>query len=625
MSGVARAARRGLPGLALVGALSFGTVGAAGLAAGPASAAQGCTPTSTLSISIFSGSDQVAKVGTAYAEPLEAEVLDSCGSPITVSEDVTFTLPASGASGTFPGGLIQIEVGTANNGIAAAPTLTANEVSGSFTVEASIAAGSSSVDFDLTNTTVGAISSVAAVSGNNQSTAVGDSFGQPLEVAVTDTYGDPIVGASVAFTVVTTAGAGATFSGGGASAEVQTNASGVASTPTLTAGDTAGAFSVIATVSGAAETATFALTDLAGPPTTVTAGVGSSQSAELGTDFAVPLAVTVTDDDGNPAVGDTVTFKAPASGPSGVFAGSAATVEVPVDSSGVATAPDFSANDRTGGYVVTATVSGVAAPATFAMVNEPRTTASAPGPVGTYWLVTSTGKVMSSGGAARYGSPAAKKLVGVVVGMAADPSGAGYWIVTSKGAVYGFGAAATYRSAGGAHLLAPVVGIAATADGDGYWLVTSKGAVHAYGDAAFHGSVAKSDLVAPVVGIAATADGKGYWLAAANGAVYAFGDATFHGSVKSHLAAPVVGIAATADGKGYWLAAANGVVYAYGDATNFGAGLHLSPAPVRAIVAAPGGTGYWVVSADGTVAGFGAAGAQGSPTVRAKTVVGGAA
>ena len=77
----------------------------------------------------------------------------------------------------------------------------------------------------------------------------------------------------------------------------------------------------------------------------MTAGAGSSQMTELGTDFAVPLAVTVTDSDGNAVTGASVTFSAPASGPSGVFAGHGTTAVVATDSNGVATAPDFSANE----------------------------------------------------------------------------------------------------------------------------------------------------------------------------------------------------------------------------------------------------------------------------------------
>ena len=267
---------------------------------------------------------------------------------------------------------------TAANGVATAPTLTANNVTGSFNAEAIL--GAFSANFELTNTSAGVASSVSASSGGGQSAQVGGSFGLPLAVTIDDGFGDPVAGASVAFAVVTTAGAGATFAGGGSTATVQTGNTGTATSPTLTAGDTIGQFTVIATVAGTSLTTTFSLTDVAGSPSAITAGVGSSQSSELGTDFSVPLAVTVTDADGNDVAGAMVTFEAPASGASGVFAGSGATAKVLTNASGIATAPDFSANETTGGYVVTASVAPLAIPATFALVNDARTSASAPGP-----------------------------------------------------------------------------------------------------------------------------------------------------------------------------------------------------------------------------------------------------
>jgi hypothetical protein len=565
-------------------------------------------------------------VGTAFATPLEVQVTETVGASTcpAANINVLFTVEATGAGATFNGGLTAVSVQTDASGAATAPVLYANDVTGSYTVTAGFD-GYSSPPFDLSNTTVGVVSSVTAGSGGGQAAQVGSSFAAPLQVTVTDEYGDPVAGASVNFAVVTTAGAGATFSGGGGSTTVQTSGNGTAVSPTLTAGSTAGAFTVTASVAGAASVATFDLTDRAGPASNLTAGVGTSQSTELGTDFPVPLAVTVTDADGNPLVGATVSFAAPASGPSGVFAGSGNTAQVLTNSSGVATAPDFSANAHTGGYVVTASVAGIATPATFALVNEPRAGASASGPDGTYWLVTSTGKVLSSGGAAHL-RPLSTKAGAPVVGMAATPDGQGYWWVTSAGVVRAFGDAVNHGSPSKLHLAKPIVGIAATPDGKGYWLVASDGGVFGYGDAAFYGPPSKLHLAKPIVGIAATPDGKGYWLVASDGGVFGYGDAVFYGSVSQrHLARPIVGIAAAPGGRGYWLVDSAGRVFAFGPAaTMYGSGSGLSPQPVKAIVATWGGDGYWVVSANGTMAGFGNAGAQGSPTSSQTTVVGGA-
>ena len=72
-----------------------------------------------------------------------------------------------------------------------------------------------------------------------------------------DAFGDPVPGKTVDFTVVTTAGAGATFVGGGASATAQTSEAGAATSPLLVAGSAVGSFTVTANVSGTNSSATF--------------------------------------------------------------------------------------------------------------------------------------------------------------------------------------------------------------------------------------------------------------------------------------------------------------------------------------------------------------------------------
>ncbi len=245
--------------------------------------------------------------------------------------------------------------------------------------------------------------------------------------------------------------------------------------------------------------------------------------------------MTVTDDNGNAVAGASVTFSAPASGASGVFAGAGATAVVLTDSNGVATAPAFSANETAGGYIVIAKVAGLSSQATFALVNTARTAASVSGPDGSYWLVTSSGRVLTSGAAAGHGSVSAK-LTSKAVGIATTPGGRGYWVVTANGQVYTFGNAINYGSPAKLHLASPIVGVAATPDGKGYWLVAADGGIFNYGDAVLYGSPAKLHLKSPIVGVAATPDGKGYWLAAADGGIFNYGDAAFHGSTGSiHL------------------------------------------------------------------------------------------
>jgi hypothetical protein len=606
-------------------------VGLAGLApavllAAPAGAATGgpaCTGT-IAGVTVYGGSDQTAKVGEGFPSALEAEVVDTGGCPVA-GVDIEFVAPTSGPSATFPGAATTATVETGTNGVASAPGLTANDVSGTYSVVAEVASTGIEVDFALTNTTAGVASGLKATSGNDQSAKVGTQFALPLSVSLADAYGDPVPDETVDFSVGTTDGASASFVGGGSSATAETDEAGVATSPDLLAGSTVGSYTVTVSVSGLSASATFTLKNLSSGPYAIAAGAGTAQTTELGTDFAVPLAVTVTDQDGNAVAGASVSFSAPASGASGVFAGAGPSAVVLTDANGVATAPDFSADETPGGYIVVAKVAGLASQATFALVNTARSAPSVSGPAGTYWLVTSTGKVLTSGAAAGHGSVA--KLSAKAVGIATTPGGRGYWVATASGQVYAFGNAVDYGSPAKLHLASPIVGLAATPDGKGYWLVAADGGIFNYGDAVLYGSPAKLHLKSPIVALAATPDGKGYWLAAADGGIFNYGDAGFHGSTGSmHLDKPIVGLAAAPGGKGYWLVAADGGIFAFGAATYYGAQPSLVPQPVKALVPTPDGDGYWVISANGTAAGFGDAGAQGSALAGAgETVVGGAA
>jgi len=94
---------------------------------------------------------------------------------------------------------------------------------------------------------------------------------------------------------------------------------------------------------------------------------GSPQSAPVGQKFTAPLTATVTTS-GVGTSGEKVTFTAPASGASGIFANGSATETDITNNLGVATSSAFSANATAGTYKVTATVSA-AKPVSFSLTN----------------------------------------------------------------------------------------------------------------------------------------------------------------------------------------------------------------------------------------------------------------
>jgi hypothetical protein len=213
---------------------------------------------------------------------------------------------------------------------------------------------------------------IAATSGGGQSAAVGAPFANPLTATVT-TGGTPTSGVTVTFT--SPAATDGKFADGGTPAVTDaemTNASGVATSTVFTAGTAAGTYNVTASASGAASPAGFSLTNTAGAAATLAATSGSGQSAAISTAFTNPLVAKVSDSNGNGVMGVSVTFTAPATGASGLFADGgtpAATDTEMTDADGHATSTTFTANATSGGpYNVTAT-SGTLTPVNFSLTN----------------------------------------------------------------------------------------------------------------------------------------------------------------------------------------------------------------------------------------------------------------
>jgi hypothetical protein len=331
---------------------------------------------------------QKAAVGASYRHALKVKVLGGNGKPLQ-GATVTFSLGGAAAGGggsggasaaaagaSFVGGSTQDTETTNANGIAASPRFDANTTPGTFTATATVTGATGAASFALDNLAGGA-PRIAAVGGAHQSASVDGHYGRTLEVRVRDAHGKPEQGQTVTFTLGSAGGgagatgastsAGASFTGGSAQATATTDANGVAVSPPFTANGTAGAFTAVAGISGTTRTASFHLKNRAGAAVTMTAGAGAIQSASIGSRFAVPLAVTVTDKEGNPVAGATVRFSAPAHGASGTFHG-AHTVLVKTNAQGIAVAPGFVANHHAGGYDVKASVSGAGA-AAFGLVN----------------------------------------------------------------------------------------------------------------------------------------------------------------------------------------------------------------------------------------------------------------
>lgn len=321
-------------------------------------------------------STQEAAVNTQYAQQLQVRVTDANGAAVQGASVSFAVVPGvTGAGATFLGGL-QASAVTNSDGVATSPPLLANGVPGKFAATASTEGLSSVATFALDNHA--AAMTVSMVTRSDPGAIVDSRYRDRLQARIADATGQPVEGATVTFAIAAADnGAGASFLAGGTQATALTDADGRAISPALVANKTAGAFTATASVTGAQPLA-FTLTNFAAAAYTVNAGVASGTSTVVGTRFDVPLAVTVTDKDGNPVKGAVVVFTAPAKGATGRFTirkpqrHASRRASVATNASGIAVAPPFIAGATAGGFAVIATAAGTGRSAAFALVVAPR-------------------------------------------------------------------------------------------------------------------------------------------------------------------------------------------------------------------------------------------------------------
>lgn len=199
---------------------------------------------------IVQGSGQSAAAGTGFGVPLQMLVTGADDLPMA-GVPVTFTAPVGGASAFVTGSPALTNAA----GIAEAAAV-ANTVAGTYSVNGFVQGTPAGAAFTLTNT-AGPAFTISANSGGGQTAPIGAQFPLPLQALVRDNNGNPVSGATVAFTAPA-AGASAALS----AATAVTNASGLASV-TATANTTGGSYNVVATAAGVAPAAQFGLINIA--------------------------------------------------------------------------------------------------------------------------------------------------------------------------------------------------------------------------------------------------------------------------------------------------------------------------------------------------------------------------
>ena len=302
------------------------------------------SPDAPASITPLSGTPQTTIVNTAFANPLEVQVKDQYGNPVSNST-ITFSVPTTGASGQFSNATAT----TNPNGVASV-NLTANLIAGSFTSSSSVAGVAAPAQFALTNAP-GAPASLTALSNTNQSTMVNTAYPEELRAIVRDAFGNPLSNAPVTFTFPTR-GASGQFANG-ATITLQSDSSGIVALP-LSANTISGTYSAIARVNGS--DLSFNLTNNPGAPAFINAIGGDGQTTLVTRAFRRSLQVRVTDVFGNLLSGIPLNFSPPTTGASGQFSGSSIVITNP---NGIATAPELTANAIAGRYTIAVSTSGL--------------------------------------------------------------------------------------------------------------------------------------------------------------------------------------------------------------------------------------------------------------------------
>ena len=242
------------------------------------------------SLTAFSGGDQTAPVGKAYAAPLVVRVLDANRIPVP-KVLVTF----SGAGLLYSSTTAKTDA----NGQASVMAMPAKgPVSTARTAIASV--GRLSARFPET-VTAGAVVSLTVISGGGQKALLGAAYAAPLVVRALDGNGVPVVGAMVAF-----AGTGLVL----APARVVTDASGLASV-TATPSKGLASDTRTATASLAGHTVSFTESVTPGAGASITVFSGADQTAPLGTAYAAKLVAQVKDANGTLVPGTQVAFTGP--------------------------------------------------------------------------------------------------------------------------------------------------------------------------------------------------------------------------------------------------------------------------------------------------------------------------
>jgi hypothetical protein len=248
-------------------------------------------------ISIVTGNNLSAEVGSATGVAPSVKIVDGNNDPVAGAE-VLFSVVTGGGS-VSPSTAITTDA----NGIATVSSWTLGTATGAQTLRARISGSGglvSSVTFSAT-ATVGQATQLVLNAGNNQSRVSGQALTTAPSVVVRDAFGNPVAGVPVSFAVV---------SGGGTvspATSVLTDAQGVASVSSWVLGSSAGVNTLSATAEGlTGSPVIFTATGTVGPASQLVL-ITQPVLGQTGALFATQPVVQIRDAQGNLVTTSTAT------------------------------------------------------------------------------------------------------------------------------------------------------------------------------------------------------------------------------------------------------------------------------------------------------------------------------
>ena len=375
-------------------------------------------------ISTGNGSNQSAQINHAFSMQLSAAVVSADFTTQIPNVTVTFTAPASGASGTFANTGTNVTTAVTNGtGLATASVLTANGTVGAFTVMVSAPNATSNFFFETNtlNDPNGVPTILSTGNGSNQAAQINTQFSTRMSAAVFDGSGGYVQGAVVTFTAPASGASGTFTDTGTAITTATTGSTGLATAAVFTANGTAGSYTVRVTTGTLSNS--FALKNTLsnpnGVPDIISLSAGGNQQTKIDTTFTHPIQVAVFDGSGNYVQNYTVTFTVVAgnTGAGGTFANNTTTTTALTGSTGLATSSALTANHAAGNFtvMVTAGQASTTVSETNLAIDTTTALASTPNPSVVGQSVTLTATVAAASGNGTPGSTVAFKNGGNVI------------------------------------------------------------------------------------------------------------------------------------------------------------------------------------------------------------------